>query len=368
MNKNLYSLDITSYIRNPSEFLKSLNFKKEDIIDCSLGVNPYGIPSDVLTFVKNSDWSNISNYPNKDYDILTNGLIEYWSKTANLTKNNLNITSGSSGGLVNSIRLLLNDGAKVLGYTPQFNEFEYLVRMTGCDFNSYILKEENNFKFDESEFLEMIHDDIDLIYLDNPNNPTGQTIDISTIKKIIEISKEKNSVVLVDEAYGDFMDRENSAINLINDYDNVFVVRSFSKGFGLANLRIGYIAFNEKYKEIYDSINIPPFTIPDVLQETANFVLSKNEYYKNTTAELKTNKEKLCSTFNNRLKFSESDLNVPIILMGMENSKDFYMDLLNIGIITTKGNDFKNVSPEYVRIRVPKEIDFLISRLELLFE
>jgi len=66
------------------------------------------------------------------------------------------------------------------------------------------------------------------VYIDNPNNPTGQVISLDVIEEVTKKALEEEVIVVVDEAYGDFMDIKNSAVNL--EYPNLIVVRSFSKG------------------------------------------------------------------------------------------------------------------------------------------
>lgn len=66
------------------------------------------------------------------------------------------------------------------------------------------------------------------MYIDNPNNPTGQVISLDVIEEVTKKALEEEVIVVVDEAYGDFMDIKNSAVNL--EYPNLIVVRSFSKG------------------------------------------------------------------------------------------------------------------------------------------
>ena len=88
---------------------------------------------------------------------------------------------------------------------------------------------------------------MNVIYLDNPNNPTGKIIPLEEIEEVVKKAAELDIAVIVDEVYGDFMSKENSSISLINQYDNLLIVRSFSKGFGLAGLRIGYVILPKSF-------------------------------------------------------------------------------------------------------------------------
>ena len=145
------------------------------------------------------------------------------------------------------------------------------VTMSGGIFESYKLKPENNYKFIASEFIDLINDDLKLIYLDNPNNPTGQIIPLEAIEKVLKVALDKNIVVIVDEAYGDYMNENNSAVNLVPKYENLIVTKTFSKAYGLAGLRGGYIIQNEDLTKAMKNIlssHVPTSSIRLVLKKT----------------------------------------------------------------------------------------------------
>lgn len=75
-----------------------------------------------------------------------------------------------------------------------------------------------------------IDDAVSLVYLDNPNNPTGQSVPLDAMRMILDKTREVGACVISDEAYGDYLAPEDSAITLVNEYDNLIVMRSFSKG------------------------------------------------------------------------------------------------------------------------------------------
>ena len=91
---------------------------------------------------------------------------------------------------------------------------------------------------DVDQFLSKLKN-ADLIYIDSPNNPTGFQFSKQDIQKII---KKFNGPIIIDEAYGEFSDY--SVVNLVKNNDNLIVIRTFSKAFGLAGLRLGYFVAN----------------------------------------------------------------------------------------------------------------------------
>ena len=82
---------------------------------------------------------------------------------------------------------------------------------------------------------------VNLIYIDTPNNPTGQILDKKDAIKLLEYTRNLGIGVIIDEAYGDYLSKEHSCIDLVDKYENLIVIRTFSKGLGLAGIRAGYI-------------------------------------------------------------------------------------------------------------------------------
>ena len=218
----------------------------EDIeIDCSEGINTICFSDVAIEAFNNIEYTIMRDYPHSLS--VKESVIDFWGEhiNANLEVDNIFLCDGSVNGLYFINRLFLEKDDVVLGYSPQFPEYETDVKMYGAKYKSYKLKEENNYRFIIDEFLPYINGDEKIIYIDNPNNPTGQVIELENIEKISKIALENNVVVVVDEAYGDYMDIENSAIKLCEKYENLMVVRTFSKGYGLAGLRSGYIVMNK---------------------------------------------------------------------------------------------------------------------------
>ena len=146
--------------------------------------------------------------------------------------------------LFNINAMFLSPGKIVVGYSPQFSSYVDDLYYRGAKYYAFKLEQKYNFKMDIDEFIEYINrisKQISLIYIDNPNNPTGQIFTLEDIEKLAIVSKNKNAALIIDEAYGDFMLLENSSIPLVLKYDNVIVTKTMSKGLGLAGMRLGYM-------------------------------------------------------------------------------------------------------------------------------
>ena len=206
------------------------------------------------------------------------------------------------------------------------------VTMSGGIFESYKLKPENNYKFIASEFIDLINDDLKLIYLDNPNNPTGQIIPLEAIEKVLKSALGKNIVVIVDEAYGDYMNENNSAVNLVPKYENLIVTKTFSKAYGLAGLRGGYIIQNEDLTKAMKNINTP-YEMSSITRVIASKVVSDHDFL-----------EKMRKT-NSEMKFQLIKEYKNLNILEKEFAK------LKIGVISCAS--FESVDKNSVRFRLP---------------
>lgn len=153
------------------------------------------------------------------------------------------IGPGSNGLLQNILKVLMYRGGNLVTPFYSFNEAEYACSSYDGFTKRVFCK---NYELDFEELENAIDRDTKCIYICNPNNPTGIYEDVN---KIIEFSKKVKIPVIVDESCIEFS-LKNSILD--NDYpDNIIVLRSFSKAFGLANLRIGFMACSKDFKNKY---------------------------------------------------------------------------------------------------------------------
>ncbi len=361
----LKQIKTATYVCNPKEKLLEYGVSLDDVIDCSLGINPYGCSPMVKNGITDIDWDRLSKYPDISYADLKRGIIEFWNDTTELKEDDVFFGSGAAGVLVNLNNIFIEKGSKVLGYSPQFSENVNIVSIFGGKYDFVPLNEKDGFSFDEEGFLNAVNASYDVIYIDNPNNPTGQIINLGAIEKILKKAAQFGIPVIIDEAYGDFMEKANSAIALCGDYDNLVVVRSFSKGLGLANIRLGYAIIKSDIKEYYNMVNIPPFVYSDILVNAALQALRDKAFLAESRRQIRMSKEKLILACKDRFFVSKTAMEVPIIVLGNpDKTVNLYDMLLKKGVITAAGAEFPGMGENYVRLRVPKQIDMVLERLD----
>jgi histidinol-phosphate aminotransferase len=222
-----------------------INSDRRDKIKLDLNENLMGCSLKVIEALKKVTCDEISMYP--EYDIFMNKLASY----LNLETNNLMITNGADEALRIIMDTYLDKNDEIIIPIPTFYIFESYSEIIGVKKKLVYYKEDLSFPI--NRIVEKINKNTKMITIVNPNNPTGTIVERDDIIRILE--KATDSIVLVDEAYFQFSTK--SCKDLINTYDNLIIVQTFSKGFGLAGVRLGYIISNENVIKNLKKIVLP---------------------------------------------------------------------------------------------------------------
>lgn len=218
---------------------------------------------------------------------------------------------------------------------PTFAIFKFYAQL-----NEAIIKEvlyNNDLSFPTGNVLKEINPKTKIIIIANPNNPTGTSVKKEDLIKIVEKAKENNALVFVDEAYYPFS--KESVISLINKFDNLIVSQTFSKAFGMANLRLGYITSNKNnIKNLLKVIS--PYSVNGIAVKCAFAALDDYNYVKSYAKEVNENKAYLYNELKKlKIKYSKSDANFVLINAG-EECKEYYEKLKQRGILVRdRSND-----------------------------
>ena len=234
-------------------------------------LNPRGIPDSVKMSIKDNI-DTISKYPDIYYSKLKTAVAEYVGEPLD----NIVLGNGSTD-LLKLFGALLTPKKAMIVY-PGPMEYARILSAYNSEVLFYELKDENEFVLDINDFITNLTDDMDMVIISNPNNPTSKKISLEDMKTLAEACKEKKIFLIVDEMYIEFVENYKTitAVQLVNDYDNLAVMRSVSKFFSVPGLRFGYaIMNNPELKEIIEKIitknNIASLTaiaITNMLKDT----------------------------------------------------------------------------------------------------
>jgi histidinol-phosphate aminotransferase len=343
------------------DYMQNEGIWKEDtnrIIDCSLGTNPF-IKDEFIKKLILKGSCCINKYPVFGYEMLKEELIRFWKDYLYMGVNTENLAFGAGimGILRNVSQFLIDEKTYILGCSPQFPRFISEVELKKGIYEYYSLEDKNNYEFIVNDFISKITNKYSIISIENPNNPTGQIIDVSDIEKIVIKAKQYDITVIIDEAYGDYMPLENSSIKLVKKYDNVIVLKSASKFLGLPNHRIGYLFADEKFVKVYNEITIP-FPFSDLsasifIEALKNY--DKFEYTKKMVIEAK----KRILQVINKNNYLYTNLETPIFTIKSDKYENLTEVLMKKGVISESCEQFINLDNRYARIRIPEDYEKL---------
>lgn len=338
--------------------------RQGELLDCFLGHNPLGVSGRVVRAANEYDWSRVWHYPDPVYKELKKKISQFWSGCADLETAQIQIANGAAGVLERLNKLFIEPGSWMLGYSPQFPDYVSWVEAYGGKYEAIVLNPEENFKFHVDRLVARINNKYCLIYIDNPNTPTGQIISLDEVDEILSQAERKDVVVVVDEAFGEYMGKENSAVNLIHKYRNLIVVRSFSKGFGLASLRVGYGIFPPELTKYYDKVDLP-LSVSAVACYLAGEALLDTDFIPGCRRMVEREKSKLIKGLREKgYLISETSESCPIFALGQKNTDiNLKEELLAKGILTISGTAFRNLTNNYVRVNIPANADDFLGRL-----
>jgi histidinol-phosphate aminotransferase len=243
---------------------------------------------------------------------------------------------------------------KILVFPPTFGMYEVCADINGIE----IIKENlsDDFQIDFKALLPKLADpNLKIVFICSPNNPTGNTLDSDTI---IEITKNFNGLVVVDEAYADF-----SGISFINqNIPNLFVLQTFSKAFGLAGIRLGVGIGDSEIIQVLNKVK-PPYNVNALTQGKAVEALKRPEEIKRQVEILISERARLqaaLSDIESVTKIYPSDSN--FLLVQFDDAKAIYKKLMEQSIVV---RDRSTQVSNTLRITVgaPEENDRLIAVL-----
>lgn len=272
---------------------------------------------------------------------------------------NIVVGNGSDDLLERIAHLFLEKGEQAITISPTFSMYRFAVNLQRAKLVEVPLKED--FSLDVDGMLSNVTSKTKVLFLCSPNNPTANQFGIDEIKYLVESFP---GVVVVDEAYVEFADY--SVVPLIKEYENLIVVRTFSKAFGLAGLRLGYcIADIEIIKALSESVS-SPFSVNTVSLKVGAKILENRAIVEEAIRKVRAEREKLVKALNdiNGVKAFNSKTN--FVLFRMENPLDnVYNSLLQKGVLVRKiGNVLSFQNCFRATVGLPWMNDKLIDALK----
>ena len=332
-------------------------------VDFSSNVNPLGISKKALKSIRKDAAILSSSYPDPECIDLKKSLLEYLD--IDLGSECITVGNGSVEIIHDFARAFVRN--KVIIPAPTFCEYELSSKRSGAGILFVPLK---NLTLDAELIIEKAKN-FDAIFLCNPNNPTG-LFSVEPIKKIID-SIDSSTKILIDECFIEFTDDDDdhhhSLINKIKEFDNIVILRSLTKSFGLAGLRVGYSISSPKLAKQL-SANRIPWNVNGLAQMAGIIALKDLKHLKKARAMIKKERQFIQSKIEKKMQSfapCKSDVNYFLIHLKNKNSTKVRDSLLTrSGVLVRDCSTFTGMNSEYIRVAVKthRENLLLLDALE----
>ena len=267
--------------------------KKETIVSFSANVNPLGV-SPLLRATLSEKIDAITSYPDREYTSLRKCIAEYCHTDYE------NIIVGNGSTELISLFIQIEHPKKALIIGPTYSEYEREISLGGGTTLYYPLKEEENFEININDFLSHLNESIDLLVICNPNNPTSSCITRKDMRHILDVCKQYDIYVMVDETYVEFADNmdEIDSIPLTNYYNNIVILRGTSKFFAAPGLRLGYAITGNR--DLIKAINTRknPWTINSLAVVAGETMFKDISYIEQTKQLIKAERNRCYQAIN----------------------------------------------------------------------
>jgi histidinol-phosphate aminotransferase len=244
--------------------------KIENVVKLSANESALGVSSKIKKVLTNKNLI-LSKYPDSKAIILRKEI----SKKFNCDFNKIICGAGSDEIIQMICQLYLKSSDEVI--VPQYSFLMYRIyaQIAGA---KVIFSKEKSFKVSVSEIIKKVTKKTKIVFIANPNNPTGTYL---TKLELIELRKKlrKNILLVLDDAYFEYMKNEDykSSLDLFKNKDNVIIIRTFSKIYGLASLRVGWGYAPKKIINAMNTIK-PPFNVNQLAQVAATEALKDKNF------------------------------------------------------------------------------------------
>ncbi|MEG1044248.1 MAG: histidinol-phosphate transaminase [Oscillospiraceae bacterium] len=324
--------------------------KHDRIIDFSANINPLGIPQKVKEALHNAV-DMVESYP----DPLCRELTKSLAKKENISEDYFVMGNGAADLIYRFV--IAAKPKKALILAPTFSEYELALKTVECEVEYFRLKESTDFSITE-EILDCITKEIDVIFICNPNNPTGIIADTKIMIQILDKCKINGSILVVDECFNDFLDDGHSHTlkNELENHKNLFILRAFTKIYAIPGVRLGFGMSSNA--DLIDKINDvgQAWSVSVFAQEAGIAALSEDNYISETLNYVKNEREYLKKSLRN-MGFTVFNSSANYIFFKNNFNVEIKSELEKYGILIRSCDNYVGLSKNYYRIAVKTKGD-----------
>ena len=335
--------------------------KDKKYIKLNTNENPYSPSKKVIEKIKSMNLEDLKLYPDPDVSKLREVIADYFSKkiSEKFTKEQIFVGNGSDEVLALIFMTFFNKGDKV--YYPDITYSFYPVYADLFDLKEVRIPLNENFEIEIDKYFGLDGH----IIITNPNAPTSIALKLNEIEKIVK--NNPTQLVVIDEAYVDF--GAESSVKLVNKYDNVLVVQTFSKSRSFAGMRLGYAIGSENIIEGLNRLKFSfnSYTIDRISIEAGIESFKDDDYFVKTNAKIIETREKTVKKLKELgFKVLNSSANFIFISHNKVFAGDLYKNLKDNGVLVRYFA--KDRIDNYLRVTIgtDEDMEIFIEKLNKL--
>lgn len=244
-------------------------------LDFSANTNPFGTPEGILDAIEHA-LPEIHRYP----DPYCRRLVQAISDFEGVPKEFILCGNGAAELIYSYCEAVRPTTAVELA--PTFSEYALGLERLGCRVKRYFLRQENDFELDEAFLRFLIEEMPEVVFLCNPNNPTGQIIPSHLMDRILDTCREQGIRLFVDECFLDLSDAGESLKPLLGENPNLFLLKAFTKSYGMAGIRLGYCMSADSELLTKMAQTVQPWNVSSLAQAAGVAALREAEFLNRT--------------------------------------------------------------------------------------
>ena len=317
-------------------------------LDFSANINPFGMPEKIyeaaICGVKES-----IHYPDPNCDELRSAI----SKKEHVAKEHIICGNGAAEIIFTLVHA--KKAKQALVFIPSFIEYEQALNAFGCKIKHYELRKEDCYEVTK-EILLHITKELDMMFLCNPNNPTGLTISKELLQQIIDQCKEKEVLLVLDECFQDFLEEKesDSKVSQVNENPFLFILKAFTKMYAVAGVRLGYgMCSDRKLIKRMNEVT-QPWNVSIPAQRIGIAACVEEEFEEKTRAYIKVQREYLAKELK-KLGFHVYPSKANYIFF--EGPEGLYDLCLKQRILIRSCENYQGLSRKHYRVAVKLKQD-----------
>lgn len=324
-----------------------------EVIDYSANINPFGL-SDKLKKGIVDNLCVLEKYPDPEY-INMKKIIAGYNK---VEIDNIIVGNGATEIMFLYAKSL--KPKKVLIISPTFAEYERALQSTNCHTEYFQLRENEDFILNISRLKKTLDKNYDLLVICNPNNPTGKFIKKEILDDLAKFCMTKDTKILLDEAFIEFVEGNLKESILEYKNENVFIIRALTKFFAIPGLRLGYgITFDKNLKEKID-LSREPWSINAIAELATKILLEDDEYIEKSENWIRIEKEYMYEKLSNieGIKTYKTETNFILVkLINGMKVQEFRNKMILLGILVRNASNFNYLDDSYFRLAIKDRVN-----------